>query len=147
YFAVVLAGCRGPDALAVRDRDAGDPDDFFAVRNHGQAVTEMSRNMGVDQDVLQSFWRFLAERPHAVARVSGGHQKRQLDEVAIEVTDLVAGLEGRRITGAGRDREMRGHLGGAWGAGRRLAATQGFHLQKARVGEQPADEAPRPGRT
>src|SRR5439155_5531460 len=140
YFEVELVACRGGDALALRHRDAGDPDDFFAVRNHRQAVTEMSRNMGVDEDVLEPFGRPQAERPHPVAGLSGGHQQGQLDEVAVEVTDLVAGLERRGITGAGRDRELRGRSRLSCGVRLRLAATEGFHLEKARVGDQSADD-------
>src|SRR5437870_8996724 len=106
----------------------------------------MSRYMGVHQNVLEPFCAFLAERPHAVARLSGANQQRQLDEVAIEVTDLVTGLERRGITGAGRDYETRGRLGPGCGARRRLAPTKSLHLEEARVGDQPADEAPLQGR-
>src|SRR5207244_4320287 len=87
-----------------------------------------------------------AERPHAGAGLSGANQQRQLDEVAIEVTDLVTGLERRGITGAGRDRETRGRLGPGCGARRRLAPTKSFHLEEARVGDQrAAAAAPGPG--
>jgi hypothetical protein len=105
---VQLAACRGGDALALGDRNTGDPDDFSAVGNHREGVTEMSRNVGVDEDVLEPFGLLEPQRPHAVARPAGGDDQRQLDEVGIEVTDLVTGPEGGRITGAGRDEKTRG---------------------------------------
>src|SRR2546428_7343085 len=102
-----LAACSGRNALALGNRYTGDPDDFFAVRDHRQAVTEMSRNMAVDQDVLQALRLTQPERAHAVTRPAGGDGQRQLDEIGIPAADLVAGLEGRWIANAGAERHGR----------------------------------------
>src|SRR5712664_3713258 len=99
----------------------------------------MSRNMGVDQDVLQPFGRLEAERSHPVAGPPGGDDERELDEVAIEVTDPVAGLERSGIAGAGRDHKARRRRRGFRGARGRLAATKCLYLEETGVGNQPAD--------
>src|ERR1700694_6214987 len=72
YFEVQRAEWRGGDALALGDRNTGDPDDFLAVGNDGQGVTEMSRDVGVDQDVLEALGVLHPEWPHPVAGPAGG---------------------------------------------------------------------------
>src|SRR5690349_3725906 len=103
----------------------------------------MSRNVGVDQDVLEAFWLRQAQRAHPVAWLAAGDRQRKSDEVAVEVSDLVASLEGHRIAAAGCDDKAR-HGGGDRGVGHRwrVAAAQMLDLEKARVGDEPADDAP-----
>src|SRR5947207_9790323 len=97
-----LAACRRRYALAFGHGDAWNPDDFLAVRDHRQAVTDLSRNMGVHQDVLYSLGLLEAQRAHAVARFAGGHRQGEPHEVRVEVTHRVASLEGRGLAAAGR---------------------------------------------
>src|SRR2546430_4545095 len=99
-----LASCRRRYALAFGHGDAWNPDDFLAVRDHRQAVTDLSRNMGVNQDVLQPLGLLEAERTHPVSRFTGGDRKGQPHEVCVEVSDLVAGLERCWIAAAGDGR-------------------------------------------
>src|SRR2546421_10350133 len=96
-----LVSCRGGDALAVGDRHAGDPDDFFLVANERQRVTAMSRNMGVDQDVLEAFCLLEPEWAHSVAWLAAGDDQRQLGEGGIDMPGLGAGPENRRVAAAG----------------------------------------------
>src|ERR1700675_669489 len=98
-----LATRRGGDALAIRDRYTGDPDDLFAVGNQRQHVAKMSRNVGVDQDVLEAFWLCEPQRAHPVTRLAAGDRQRKPNEVGVEVTNLVASLEGRPVAAAGFD--------------------------------------------
>ena len=134
-----LVACRGGDALAVGDRHAGDPDDFFLVANERQRVTAMSRNMGVDQDVLEAFCLLEPEWAHSVAWLAAGDYQWQLDEVGIDMTDLVAGPETRRIAAAGFDGQPC-RWSGRRGGGRRLPASERFDLEEAGVGNEAADD-------
>src|SRR5256714_3326055 len=139
-----LVSCGGGDALALGNGYAGDPDDFLLVANQGQGVTLMSRNMGVDENILETLGLPQPERAHAVARPPDRHHQRLLDEVAVEVTHLISGPEGCRIATAGFDPQLRRRRGG--GGAQRLAASERFDLEEAGVGNQPADDAPLEGR-
>src|SRR2546429_965826 len=137
-----LALCRRRYALAFGHRDARNPDDFLAVRNHRQAVTDLSRNMGINQDVLPPLGLLEAKRAHPVARFAGGDRKREAYAVRIEVGDLVASLEARGVAGAGgrahggRFRRLRRRLREA----RCFAAPPCLDLQEAGAGDQPAND-------
>src|SRR5438067_11372339 len=96
-----LASGRRRYALAFGHGDAWNPDDFLAVRDHREAVTDLSRNMGINQDVLQPLGLLEAERTHPVARFAGADRKGQPHEVCVEVSDLVAGVERCCIAAAG----------------------------------------------
>src|SRR5436309_2559067 len=65
-------------ALAFGYGDALNPDDFLAVRDQRQAVTDLSRNMGVHQDVLYSLGMLEAQRAHPVARIEGIYWRKDL---------------------------------------------------------------------
>jgi hypothetical protein len=102
----------------------------------------MSRDVGVDQDVLEAFGLRQAQWPHPVARPPDGDDQGQLDEVGIEVTDLVARPEGDRIAGARPDGQTGGQLRVPRRARRRLTTAEGFDLEETGIGNQPADDAP-----
>src|SRR2546423_6238354 len=97
-----LALCRRRYALAFGHGYTWNPDDFLSVPDHRQAVTDLSRNVRIDQDVLQAFGLLEAQRAHPVARLAGGDSEGQPNEVGVEVPDPVAGLEDRGIAAAGR---------------------------------------------
>src|SRR5437899_12827790 len=99
-FEMELAPCRRRYALAFGHGDAWNPDDFLAVGDHRQVVTDLSRNMGTNQNVLQPLGLLEAQRAHPVARFAGGDRKGQPHEVRVEVGDLVASLEASGIAGA-----------------------------------------------
>ena len=140
-----LVACSGRDALAIGNGYAGDPDDFFPVGNERQGVTLMSRNMGVDQNVLETLGLAEAERAHAVAGPAGSNHQRLADQVGVEVTHLSIGPEGCRIAAAGFDRQPPRRKGRG-GGGRRLAASKRFSLEEAGVGNEPSDDPPLQGR-
>ena len=96
-----LMGGLRPDALPFGNRYTRNPSDFFTVGNDRQAVPEMTRDVGVDQDVLQSFRRRQAEWPHAVAWLAGANGERRLHEVAVEMANLITGLEAGPVAATG----------------------------------------------
>src|ERR1700737_105175 len=102
-----LATGRRGDALTLRDRYTGNPHDLFAVGNQGKHVAKMSRDMSVDQDVLEPFWLRQPQWAHPVAGLALADRERRPDEVGVKVTDRVAGFEGRRVAGAGCHRQVR----------------------------------------
>src|SRR5436190_80285 len=128
-------------ALAFGHADALNPDDFLPVRDQRQAVTDLSRNMGVHQDVLYSLWLLEAQRAHPVARFAGGHRQRKPYEVRVEVTDRVASLEGRGIAGAGRGAHARRWQDSRLGlerCARCITAPERLHLREGRAGDERA---------
>src|SRR2546421_6230623 len=96
-----LMGSFWPDALPFGNRYARDPDDFFEIGNDRQIVTQVARDMGIDEDVLQSLRLRQAEWPHAVAWLAGAYRERQLHEVAVEMANLISGLEAGRVAATG----------------------------------------------
>ena len=71
-FEMELAPCRQRYALAFGHGHARDPDDFLAVRDDRQAVTDLSRNVGVHEDILQPLGFLEAQGAHPVPRLAGG---------------------------------------------------------------------------
>src|SRR5947209_208799 len=103
-----LMGGLRPDALTFGNRYTRNPNDFFTVGNDRQAVPEMTRDVGVDQDVLHSFRRRQAEWPHAVAWLAGANGEGQLYEVAVEVANLITGLEACWVAATGGRNQVMG---------------------------------------
>src|SRR5712671_2147265 len=102
----------------------------------------MSRNVGVDQDVLEAFWLREPQCTHPVARPAAADRQRRPDEVGVEVTDLVAGFEARRVAIAGFDgKARRWRRSSLVGRGWRVAAAQTLDFEKAGVRHEPADDA------
>src|SRR6266550_5744234 len=130
-----LVPCSGGDPLALGNGYAGDPDDFFPVGNERQDVTLLSRNMSVDEDVLETLGLAETERAHAVAWPAGSNHQRLLDQVGVEMTYVVIGPEGRRIAAADFDRQPR-RRPGRGGPSLGLAASEGFNLDEAGVRNQ-----------
>ena len=98
-----LATRRRGDALVMRDRYTGDPDDLFGIGNQWKGVAKMSRDVGIDQDVLEAFWLRQPQSVHPITRLPAADRQRKPHEVGVEVTDLVAGFEGRSVAAARLD--------------------------------------------
>src|SRR5438067_6768221 len=95
-----LVGGFGGYALAFGHGYARDPHDLVTIADDGQTVAQIPGHMGVDQDVLEAFWTGQAEGAHSIPGLAGGDSQRQGDEVGIEMTDRILGLEASGIATA-----------------------------------------------
>src|SRR5919197_4944528 len=92
--------------LCFGNRYTRDPDDLLLIRDDGQAIAEVTGNVSIYQDVLQTLRRAETQRSHPVARLAGADGQGRLDEVAVQVADLVPGFERGRVAAAGREGQL-----------------------------------------